>query len=184
MEAKDSRDKRLDGFDVPAIKVMVIDEWRKAGPNTLVKAVPRNRPIPLDTRAETPLATGYFTQIKFLTGATPAEMEQRLGFGVSKYDGRTILFHGAIVYRLLRLPTAEEFYFRGYSHLPDGYSTSDREYEEVEDQQKKMYPPGTGVPQWQLCKDVGIPCKEIANLSYHQLFSYPTSTLHYSQSRT
>ena len=26
MEAKDSRDKRLDGFDVPAIKVMVIDD--------------------------------------------------------------------------------------------------------------------------------------------------------------
>ncbi|MBI1181989.1 MAG: hypothetical protein GC201_15700 [Alphaproteobacteria bacterium] len=175
----DSRIDRLKDLNVPALKVMVINEWRKAGPNTLVKVVPKERPLAVDAGAKAPLAAGYVTQIKFVTGASPAEMERRLGFGVSKYTGRTILFGGAIVYRLLRLPTAEEFDFRGYSQLPDGYSTSDQEYADVEEENRKMYPPGSGVPQWELCKGVGIPCKEIASLAYHEVFKYPTPTLEY-----
>lgn len=57
---------------------------------------------------------GYITTLAALSGRTPREMENLLGLRVNQ------LATGADIYRLSKIPTAEEFRPRGYSTLVDG----------------------------------------------------------------
>lgn len=124
-------------LDIARLQRMVMDMWRTGEGDTLVKVMPRGL---------TPNAAfdiGYVTTIKFIIGRTPREMEDNLGFRAD-----TKLKDGADVYLVDPLPSENLFEFRGYSHLPAGVPQVDGKVVHPD------YPPGCGVPQWEL---VGYP---------------------------
>jgi len=85
-------------------------------------------------------AIGYCTTVKYLVGKTPEEMEDAVGLArQSKLAG------GADIFRVIPLPKANEFQFRGYSQCPGGVPTDAPGYVA-----HPVYPPGRGVPQWEL----------------------------------
>lgn len=143
------------------LKALLIDRWRAGGGDTLVKAVPRGLSLDPDRMA------GYCTTVKYLRGCTPAEMEARLGL---RADSKLAL--GADIYRVDPLPSAAQFEFRSYSTLPGGIATDDPAYRAHPD-----YPPGLGVPQWELVdypQDLLVP---LASLGPGERFACPDSLL-------
>lgn len=131
------RDEGLDGdiYDIPRLKREVIEMWCAGKGDTLVKVVPRgcmpNGPF-----------VGYCTTIKFLISHTPKGMELLLGFRAVGEDTR--LLHGADIYLVDPLPAPYQFAFRGYSHTPAGVPQLEGRVIDPE------FPPGRGVPQWEL----------------------------------
>lgn len=127
-------------LDEPRIKATLIAMWRKGGGDTLVKVTPFGlKP------GDWPV--GYCTTIKYIVGRTPAEMEQAVGFA-----SNTKLAQGAEIFLVRPLPMAAQFELRGYSHTPEGISTSVKTPD-------PRYPPGLGVPQWNL-----VGCKQADHL--------------------
>jgi hypothetical protein len=123
-------------LDIPRAKQMVIAMWREGKGNTLVKVMPKGmRPDPARM-------IGYCTTIKYVIGRTPALMERTLGF---RADSK--LAEGAAIFRVWPLPAPSQFEFRGYTQTPQGISTAVQA-------PHPDYPPGLGVPQWEL---VGYP---------------------------
>lgn len=119
-------------IDEPRIKEEIIAMWRRGGGDAPAKVMPAG----LLARAD--LQSGYITQLKFLIGRTPAEMEAIVGFRAgSKLAG------GADIYSLPILPRAGQFAFRGYSNTSGGVSVTERPFD-------PDYPPGSGCPQWEL----------------------------------
>jgi len=84
--------------------------------------------------------SGYVTQLKFVEGKIPDQLEKRLGLRKGE------LGNGAIIERLDQIPKEGHFELRSYTQRPDG-----RAYEPGE-----KYPPGTGAPQWQIDKNQPI----------------------------
>jgi hypothetical protein len=121
-------------LDESKLKALAIQKWSTGGSNGLVKIVSSERGPLSDVG-------GYITQEKYIMGKTPAEMEKLLGLPAGE------LKNGANAMRLNRLPTASEFELRGYTNTPNGqpYVTGE------------AYPPGLGVPQWQISRGVQIP---------------------------
>jgi hypothetical protein len=58
--------------------------------------------------------TGYFLQLKFIRGQSPAELERRIGFR----PGR--LSQGWYLFFMLRLPTPDDYEMHGYTHFSGG----------------------------------------------------------------
>jgi hypothetical protein len=57
---------------------------------------------------------GYFLQLKFIRGQSPAELERRIGFRAGRLSqGWYLLF-------MLRLPTPDEYEMHGYTHFSGG----------------------------------------------------------------
>lgn len=108
------------------LKELAIQSWKLEGPDALVKVVPAG--------ASGEAVTGYVTQLKYIAGRTPAEMEQVLGLKPG------MLKDGASITAPTRLPTAAEFNLRGYTQLPGGKPFVPG----------TEWPPGLGAPQWQL----------------------------------
>jgi len=89
--------------------------------------------VPL-ARAAADVVSGYVTQMKCLAGKTPEEMERILGLR------RAELARGAGVLWLGRLPDREELALRADTQCPGGQHYDGH----------GSYPPGLGVPQWEL----------------------------------
>lgn len=119
-------------FDDARMKETIIEMWRKGGGDAPAKIMPAG------TVARGDRDSGYITQLKFLLGRTPAEMEAIVGFRAG-----TKLAGGVDVYSLPILPRAEQFMFRGYSYLSGGISSAEKPFH-------PDYPPGLGCPQWEL----------------------------------
>ena len=119
-------------LDETRIKLDLIARWRKGGTDALVKV------IAADVTPDPARPIGYCTEVKFLTGRTPAEIERAIGL---RTDSK--LIRGAIVYLVKPLPSPAEFHFRGYSQTPAGIPTTIKPAH-------PDYPPGLGVPQWEL----------------------------------
>lgn len=118
------------GLDLDVLKRSVIQMWKERGNNTPVKVVSA-------TRGYSPSVRGYITTAGWVKGCGPADLEKRLGLPAGE------LAAGAVVMTLARTPAADEFEMRGYSQCPDGLQYDGG-----------RYPPGAGVPQWQLTKPV------------------------------
>jgi hypothetical protein len=113
------------------LKELAIEKWSKGGLERPVKVVALHRG-PLTA------VGGYITQEKNIKGQPLREIESRLGLPVGA------LAAGAHVMALNRVPRAHEFELRSYTNLPGG-----RPY-----QPGGQYPPGSGVPQWELTVDI------------------------------
>ena len=96
---------------------------------------------------------GYLTLLTAISGRTPLEMRDLLGL-------RTLdLRHGALVYRLSRLPEKSEIEVRGYTTLVDGAHLRDGIK-----QDQAGYRPGLGAYQVALKWGVEIEATLIATL--------------------
>jgi hypothetical protein len=106
--------------------------WKEPG-RWPVKVVRVDRGGRLTTR-------GYITEHQAIAGQTPAQMEVTLGLPEGE------LSNGAVVQELGRLPGPNEFEFRAYTTQPGGthFGVPGR------------YPPGTGVPQWEVNTDIPV----------------------------
>lgn len=134
------REGKLDGEKA---KKQVIDMWNKGGLESPVRVTPTQ---PIDSQS----VRGYITQEKFIKGKTPQEMEKILGLESGKLE------NGATIYRLTETPKADQFTPKGYSQTPGG-----RPYESG-----GKYPPGEGVPQWELNEDV--PAEVVGKVGYEE----------------
>jgi hypothetical protein len=125
-------------LDETKLKQLAIQKWSTGGSNGLVKIVSAER-------GALQKVGGYITQEKYIVGKTPAEMERLLGLPAGE------LKNGASAMRLNRLPNPNEFELRGYTNTPGGlpYNPGD------------LYPPGLGVPQWQISRGIQIPASPI-----------------------
>ena len=171
-----NREGRLAALDVKRAKAGIVAMWQRGAGDTPVKVTARDRPLKDATGI--PQASGYISTIKFLVGRTPREMEDVLGLGVNKYNGRRVLDSGANIYILTRPPRIDEFELRGHTHMPDGRFTNDTDYA-PKPEDARMYPPGLGAPQWQISSSVTVPARLIASLSAGEMFRYPLPTLAY-----
>jgi Domain of unknown function (DUF4157) len=107
------------------------ESWEKGSGNQLVKVISAER-------ESTATITGYVTELKFVEGRTPSELEKILGLPEGELD------KGAIIKRLDQLPNEKQFDLRGYTHRPEGraYVTGAK------------YPPGLGAPQWKITEPI------------------------------
>lgn len=112
------------------------------------------RPVKVVALYRSPLTAvrSCMTQEKNIKVQPPSEIELRLGLP------RGTLAGGAHVMALSRLPWAHEFELRGYTNLPGGQRYLPG----------GVYPPGSGVPQWELIVD--IPCTPVKVASPGQRF--------------
>jgi hypothetical protein len=117
-------------LDETILKKQVIEKLARGGLERGVKVVKRALGPQVEVR-------GYITQEKYIKGCSLAEMEKRLGLPAGE------LTNGAHVSALDRTPNATEFQLRGYTNTPGGEPYSGG-----------AYPPGDGVPQWQLTKQI------------------------------
>ncbi|MBV8521561.1 MAG: hypothetical protein JOY71_05430 [Acetobacteraceae bacterium] len=117
-------------LDESILKSQVLQKWVKGGLERPVKVVSKQRGPLTNVR-------GYITQEKYIKGVDLAEMERRLGLPEGE------LKDGANVMSLTRSPTAGEFQLRGYTNTPGGQPF-----------QGGPYPPGEGVPQWELIREI------------------------------
>jgi hypothetical protein len=85
-----------------------MQEW---GAWNLVKVESLGAVAPSDPKD----VTGYISVLAAISGRTPKDMVEVLGLNED-----TDLILGAVVYRLDRVPTGDEFVVRGYTTLPDG----------------------------------------------------------------
>jgi hypothetical protein len=113
------------------LKELAIEKWTKGGLERPVKVV-------AVLRGPLTAVRGYITQEKNIKGQPLREIELRLGLP----EGT--LASGAHVMALNRLPRPHEFELRSYTNLPGGqpYTPGGK------------YPPGSGVPQWELVVDI------------------------------
>jgi hypothetical protein len=126
-------DAKEGGFKESTLKKLAMENWEKGGGNQLVKVVSAERGASDEVR-------GYVTELKYVAGRTPAEMERILGLPDGELAG------GAVVHKLDGTPTADQFRLRAYTQLPAG-----KTYEPGEE-----YPPGLGAPQWELTAKVPV----------------------------
>ena len=146
-------------FDENKLKAMAIALWRKGGMDTLVKVVPLGRTPNKDR------TIGYCTTFKYVVGRTPAEMEATVGFRAgSKLAG------GASVFLVTPLPNAAQFRLSGYSQTPEGVPTDVKA-------PHPDYPPGLGVPQWELTSASQANLRLLADVAPGQKFIYPVAKL-------
>ena len=113
------------------LKELGIEKWSKGGLERPVKVVAASRGALSQVR-------GYITQEKYIKGQLLGEIEKRLGLPAGT------LSEGAHVMALSRLPQPNEFELRSYTNQPGG-----RPYV-----RGGKYPPGAGVPQWELTTDI------------------------------
>ncbi len=153
----------MSGFtlDEGRLKAMAIALWRQGGGDTLVKVMPKGS-TPDPTRM-----IGYCTTFKYVVGRTPVEMEANVGFAAM-----TKLAAGAEVFLVRPLPMPGQFLLKGYSQTPGGVSTSDPAYRGHPD-----YPPGQGVPQWDLHQHSQAHLVHLATVPPGQRFVHMTATL-------
>lgn len=140
-------------IDELRVKNSLIVAWQKAGVDALVKVMAIGQP-PISSRR-----IGYCTQIKYLAGRTPAQMEQAVGLRVGSK-----LANGAAIYLVKPLPSPGEFHFRGYSNTPEGISTAEKPHH-------PDYPPGLGVPQWEL-ESMQSNLVQLASVAAGQVFRF------------
>ena len=113
------------------LKQLAIEKWSKGGLERPVKVVALHRGALTNVR-------GYITQEKNIKGQLLPEIETRLGLPSGTLSA------GAHVMALNRIPQPHEFDLRSYTNLPGGqpYVPGGK------------YPPGSGVPQWELVVDI------------------------------
>ena len=113
------------------LKELAIEKWGKGGLERPVKVVALQRGPLTSVR-------GYITQEKNIKGQPLQEIESRLGLP------NGTLAAGANVMALNRVPLPQKFELRSYTNLPGGqpYTAGGK------------YPPGSGVPQWELMVDI------------------------------
>jgi len=149
------------GLDIAKLKEMAITMWRRGGGDTLVKAAP------LGTLPDPGRTVGYCTTIKYLVGRTPIEIEQLVGLARGSK-----LVAGVEIFVVDPLPTPGQFELRGYSQCPAGVSTDTPGYIP-----NPGYPPGLGVPQWELKGYPQSGMRRIASVPPGQRLIYQVSTL-------
>ncbi len=99
---------------------------------------------------------GYITKRKYIEGKTPREMGKILG--LTEEDLASLEKTGAVVMELEQIPSEAQFGLRGYTQRPGG----------TEFLPGGKYPPGPGVPQWQLTEE--IPAKVIGTVKPGDVF--------------
>ncbi len=116
--------------------------------------------MPVNSGA-TSRGVGYVTVEKFLFGLTPRQMEMALGL---KFE---MLRQGARVYALTRLPERHEFEFKLHTGLPGG-NVFDFSVLEDPKTRNDYWPPGTGLPQWDVKADIPLSliCQLVPNQAY------------------
>jgi len=147
-------------LDIPRLKAMVIALWRRGGGDTLVKA------SPIGMVPNAGFSIGYCTSIKYLIGRTPPEIEEAVGLARGSK-----LAVGADIFVVDPLPLPGQFEMRGYSQTPAGIPvTPATPY-------NPAYPPGLGLPQWELTRYPQSGMRRIASVLAGQRFTFPVSTL-------
>ena len=127
----------IEKYEADALKIRKNNAkavWAQGGLKILAKA------MGADKKPDRGYKIGYCTTLQALLGLTPAEIERRIGLRVGSK-----LIGGAVIYIVTGELKHADFNLRGYTQTPAGVSTSDPEYVENKD-----YPPGTGVPQWEI----------------------------------
>ena len=166
----------LSGLDIPRIKAIVQEKWRSGPELWPVKVMSLSRVMQLERELGRSLTQvgGYFTCLRAVRGKTPAEMEELLGFQPGSFCT------GVVVYRLERLPLANEFELRGYSQLPGGETFDGivlrrpgmvRPQYFSRDGEQLKYIPGLGVEQWELTPRTQIGAAEIQRVDAGQRFT-------------
>jgi hypothetical protein len=134
-------------LDLEKVKPQIQAKWLSGRGEWPVKVIAAGQPA-------SDRVGGYFTQAKYVLGQTPEELEHRLGLPAGE------LREGAIIQELSSIPRVEEFNLRGYTNTPGGQS-----YEAG-----GKYPPGSGIPQWQLREGVTVRANVIGEVGPGQPF--------------
>jgi hypothetical protein len=157
----------LSGLDIPKLKSLVIEKWKSAPELWPVKVLSMNRTRELEEKQgglKLDKVGGYFTCLRAIRAKTPAEMEAILGFENGTFSS------GVSVWRLNSLPEPGDFNLRGYTQSPGGdpfdglvirRSDLSRPQFLAKDGTPARYPPGLGVEQWELKKDLLISATEL-----------------------
>lgn len=120
-------------------KLNAMEVWAQGGMKVLAKAMDVNLAPSADRHI------GFCTSLGWLRGLTPAEMEYQVGLRIGSK-----LAQGAAVYLVTGTLTTRDFNLHGYTQTPGGLDTSSPEYQAWSDKDKADYPPGPGVPQWNI----------------------------------
>lgn len=120
------------GLNEQKLKQNAISVWRQGGENSPVKVLGHG------TEPDSHRPIGYCTTLKYVAGRTPEEIERIVGL-----RSGTKLGSGADIYLVQPLPSPGQFALRGYTQTPEGKSTDEKA-------PHADYPPGQGVPQWEL----------------------------------
>ena len=148
-------------LDTAKPKAIAISLWKRGGMDTLVKVAPRG------TTPNPAYTAGYCTTFKYIAGRTPIEIEEIVGLAKgSKLVG------GADIFAVDPLPQPVEFELRGYTQTPAGIATNAPGYIP-----HPAYPPGHGVPQWELLGYPQTGLRWIASVAPGQRFVYQASLL-------
>jgi hypothetical protein len=143
-------------LDQQILKRNVLLLWQRGGLDTLVKA------MPLGAEPDPDRMIGFCTSLKFIVGRTPAQMEAHVGFAK---DSK--LVRGAEVFTVRPLPNPADFDLAGYSQTPGGIPTNSPAYVP-----NPAYPPGEGVPQWDLSRVKQSRLVHLASVSAGQVFRF------------
>jgi hypothetical protein len=133
-------------LDHGKLKQMAMAVWQRGGLDTLVKV------MPYGSTPNAAYPVGYCTTLKYILGRSPVQMESIVGLAKA-----TKLAQGAEVFTIDPLPAATEFDLKGYSQTPAGVATNDPAYKH-----HPGYPPGEGVPQWDLAR---VPQSRLVHLA-------------------
>jgi len=101
------------------------------------------------------------------SGRTPEEIEDAVGLAKNSK-----LVGGADVFQVDPLPQAGQFALKGYTQCPGGIATDAPGYVA-----HPAYPPGRGVPQWDLLGYSQSGLRFLATLDPGQRFRFPVATL-------
>jgi hypothetical protein len=153
-------------FDIPKLKALVREKWLSAPECWPVKVLSIARTIQLEKQGGRPLdrVGGYITCIRAVRFKTPQHMEDILGFAPGSFAS------GVAVWKLKFLPAPAQFELRGYTQTPQGKNfdgivlrRSDRDRPQYfsRDGVPSPYPPGLGVEQWEIKKDLLLPAVEL-----------------------
>lgn len=164
-------------LDHDKLKQIVIAKWKSAPELWPVKVVSIASLRALECKTGGPLTQmgGYFGVLRAISGRTPEQMEDLLGFH------RGYLASGATVWKFKDLPLPHQFELRGYSHLPDGGEFNGQVIRTAPgrpvfvDSQGQLveFPPGLGVEQWKIVDGLRLDAVEIARLLPGQKFRNP-----------
>lgn len=167
----------LGGLDVNRLKANAIEQWRVEAGAWPVKVMPLARLMEIVKRnGGRPLrgVGGYFTEFRYVRLRTPEKLEATLGFA------RGYLASGVSLWKFDALPSPSDFELRGYSQCPGGnpfdgivvrFEGAERPQYLAKNGAPAAFPPGLGVPQWELRSGFQIAATEICRLAPGQTIS-------------
>lgn len=139
--------------DLEKINSQHLEEWHSSPGERPVKVIGKSPPeqeqkVDRQPAPDLDHVNGYFTQVKWIAGKTPEQMEKVLGLKPKDLE------YGAIIQEFKEFPRTDQFEVRGYTNTPGGKPYQDG----------GEWPSGDGARQYLLKEGVHLPARVIATV--------------------